>query len=272
MIPIKSPQEIEIMRQGGKILARVLEEVAKAIKPGVTTKELDRLAEGLIFSFGAVPAFKGFKGPSDKQPYPATLCTSINEEIVHVVPSDRILKEGDIIGLDLGILYPPEKCAACPLARQGCQGVPGLHTDMAMTLPVGKVSKEAQRIIEVTKKALELAISQVRPGNHLGDISFAIQEYVESRDFSVIRDLTGHGVGRQLHEKPDIPNFGKKGTGPSLQQGMTLALEPMVSAGSYKIKKTKDGFGYQIADGSLSAHFEHTVAITKDGGEILTTL
>lgn len=272
MIPIKTFQEIEIMRQGGKILAKVLDGVGEAIKPGVTTQELDRLAEGLIFSYGAMPAFKGFKGEKNEKPYPATLCTSINQEIVHIVPSERVLKEGDIIGLDLGILYPPEKCSTCPLANGGCQGVPGLYTDAAITLPVGKVSEDASKLIEVTKKALEIAISQVKPGNHLGDISFVIQQYIESEGLAVIRDLTGHGIGHQLHEKPEIKNFGQKGAGPLLKQGMALAIEPMTSAGSYKLKKTANGFGFQTDDNSLSAHFEHTVVVAKDGCEVLTHL
>lgn len=270
MIPIKTPQEIEIMRQGGKILAEVLDELKKEVKPGVKTEDLNRLAEGLIFKYGAAPAFKGFKGRKDDKPYPAALCVSVNEEIVHALPSERILKNGDVVSLDLGVLFPAERCATCPLSGGGCGRAPGLYTDAAITLPVGRISGEASRVVETVEKALELAIEQARSGKRLGDISFAVQSFVESCGLAVIRDLSGHGVGRELHEEPDIPNFGQAGTGPILKEGMTLALEPMVSAGSAKIKKSADGFGYQMADGSLCAHFEHTILVSGNGAEILT--
>jgi methionyl aminopeptidase len=264
MIKIKSQKEIEIMRQGGKILGSVLFAVAKEVKPGVTTEDLNNLAERLIYEQGALPAFKGFQG------YPASLCTSVNEEIVHALPSARALKEGDIIGLDLGVLWPPEKCGSC-FYNQGCDGQAGLYTDAALTVPVGTVSPQAVKIIEVARGALNAAIEEVRPGRKLSEISVAIQKYVEKESFSVIRELVGHGIGCELHEPPEIPNFAHSGFQDALlQEGMALAIEPMISAGSHKIKKSKDKFGFETDDKSLTAHFEHTVIVTKEGGEVLT--
>lgn len=276
MITIKSQQEIEIMQIGGRILAEILNQVAKEVKPGVTTAELNELAEKLIQKAGAIPAFKNF------QNFPAALCTSVNEEIVHAAPSERKLKEGDIIGLDLGILYPSsaslsgttegkpsERCSICPSAGH-CGGVRGLFTDAAVTVAVGKISAEAEKLIKVAEKALEIGLEQVRPGNYLGDIGHMVQKHVESEGFSVIRDLVGHGVGRELHEDPEIPNFGQPGTGIELKEGMTLAIEPMVAAGQSQVERVKGGFAYRTSDKSLAAHFEHTVVVTKDGCEILT--
>ena len=246
MIKIKSPEEIKIMAEGGKILASIMKELEKKVRPGITTKELDRFAESLILKSGGKCSFKGY------QDFPACLCTSINEEIVHAVPSNRVLKEGDIISLDLGILYK------------------GFHTDMAITIPVGKIDPEVQRLMRVTKKALKRGIKKVRPGNTFGDIGNTIQRYVESQGFNVVRDLCGHGIGRELHEEPQVLNYGKRRSGPEIKEGMVFCLEPMVTAGDWKIKKTKDGRGYETEDGSLSAHFEHTVAVTKKGPKILT--
>jgi len=266
MITIKSEKEIEIMAEGGKILARIMKELEKKVRPGIKTKELDRLAESLIScppkSFlptealakvGAAEdkikcSFKGYEG------FPTCLCTSVNEEIVHGVPSDRVLKEGDIISLDLGIFYN------------------GFHADMATTVPVGKVSPEVQRLIRVTKKALKRGIKKVRPGNTFGDIGNTIQRYVESQGFNVIRDLCGHGIGRELHEDPEVLNFGKRHSGEKIKEGMTFCIEPMVSMGDFKIKKSKDGYGWQTADGFLCAHFEHTVVMMKNGCKVLTEL
>jgi len=247
-IPIKTPKEISLMREGGRILAKVMKELEKEVRPGITTKELDNKAEELILKYGATPSFKGY------QNYPATLCTSINEEIVHVVPSERILKEGDIISLDLGIFYK------------------GFHTDMALTLPVGEVDPEVRRLIRVTKKALKRGIKKAKPGNTFGDIGNTIQRYVESQGFNVIRDLAGHGIGKELHEEPQILNYGKRKKGAKIKEGMVFCIEPMVSMGDWRIKKTRDGFGYQTADNSLSCHFEHTIAITKEGPQILTQI
>ena len=246
VIPIKTPEEIAIMAQAGQLLAKIIRELKAKIEPGLTTQELDKLAEELILKSGAKPAFKGYRG------FPASLCTSVNEQVVHAVPSKRELKEGDILSLDLGIVYQ------------------GFYSDMAVTLPIGSVSPEARQLIQVTKKALRKAMARVKPGKTIGDISFAIQKHVEADGFQVVRQLCGHGIGRQLHEKPDIPNFGQLHKGPELKTGMVLALEPMVVIGQPGIKKAQDGFGYQTADNSLSAHFEHTAAIISQGAQILT--
>ena len=253
MISIKTKEEIEILAEGGKILAKIMRELAKRVKPGITTKELDRLAESLILKSGGKCSFKGYKDNGYSAiPFPACLCTSINEEIVHVAPSERKLKEGDIVSLDLGIFFK------------------GFHTDTAITVPVGKISPEAQRLIRVTKKALKRGIKKVRPGNTFGDIGNTIQRYVESQGFNVVRDLCGHGIGRELHEDPKILNYGKRRTGEEIKEGMVFCIEPMVTMGDWKIKRTKNSFGYETQDGSLSAHFEHTIAVIKEGCRILT--
>lgn len=268
MITIKTTQEIEIMRQGGKILAMILGEVAKAVKPGITTKELNELATELIFAYGAKPAFLGHND------FPAALCASVNEVIVHSPPSSAKLKEGDIVGLDLGIQYPHKDCSGCFMVSN-C-GKPekkadGLYTDMAITVPVGKISKQTQKLIAVTKRALETGLEQVKPGNYIGDIGFAIHKYVEEENgFSVIRSLVGHGVGHAVHEPPNIPNFGNRGEGPEMKVGMTLAIEPMVAIGKHELVQSQDGHGYETKDKSITAHFEHTVAVTEKGYEILT--
>lgn len=246
MITIKTPEEIEIMAEGGRILSGIVREVAKMVKPGVTTKELDKVAEDLIFKFGAEPAFKGYED------FPATLCASVNQVIVHSLPSDYQLKEGDIISLDLGLKHK------------------GYFSDMAITLPVGKINPEKQRLIKVTKKALEKAIKKVKIGNTFNDISYTIQKFIESYGYNVVRELCGHGIGKQLHEDPQILNYAQKGREIKLEQGMVFCLEPMVTAGEWHIKKAKDGFGYETVDGSLSAHFEQTVALTKRGCQVLT--
>jgi len=246
MINIYTEKEIGVMAEGGKILAKIIREIAKQVKPGITTKHLDKVAEDLIFRFGAKPAFKGFNN------YPAVLCTSINEEIVHAVPSKRVLKNGDILTLDLGIRY-----------KNYC-------TDMAITLPIGKVDNRVKKLIATTKNSLEIAIKQCKSGNHLGDIGWVIQKYTEKSGFNVIRDLVGHGIGKSVHEDPQILNYGEKGTGLELVEGMVLALEPMICVGNYEIEKCADGFAYRTKDRSLSAHFEHTIAITKNGAKVLT--
>lgn len=236
------------MAEGGKILAKIMKELEGRVKPGIKTSELDRLAESLILKSGGKCSFKGYEN------FPTCLCTSINEEIVHAIPSNRVLKEGDIISLDLGILYK------------------GFHNDMAVTLPIGKVSPETRRLIRITKKALKRGIKKIRPGNTFGDIGNTIQRYVESQGFNVVRDLCGHGIGKEIHEDPQILNYGKRKTGPEIKEGMVLCLEPMVTVGDWKLKKSKDGFGYEAADGSLSAHFEQTIAVTKNGIKILTMI
>lgn len=253
MVNIYIEKEIEIMKQGGSILAKIIKKVAKHAKPGITTKELDKVAQDLIFSYGAKPAFKGFNN------YPAVLCASVNEEIVHAVPSDRKLKQGDLLTLDLGIRFPVNGTSR------------GYCTDMAITLPIGKIDKKLKKLIAATKKSLEIAIKQCKPGRHLGDIGWAIQSYVEKKGFNVIRDLVGHGIGKSVHEDPQILNYGKKGIGLELVEGMVLAIEPMIITGNWEIEKTEDGFGFRSKDYSISAHFEHTIAITKKGTKILTS-
>lgn len=247
MIKLKNLQEIKILKEGGKLLAAIMAEISSQVKPGVTTGSLNIEAERLIRKAGASPAFLKYLG------FPASLCVSVNEVIVHGVPGFYVLKEGDIVSLDLGIRYKE------------------LITDMAVTLPVGEISEKAQKLITVTGEALWLAIDQALPGNSIGDIGFAIQNYVASQGFNVIKDLVGHGVGYEVHEEPEIFNFGERGVGPELKEGMVLAIEPMVSAGDWHIKQLKDG-SFVTRDGSLAAHFEHTVAITKSGAEILTLL
>lgn len=246
MIPLKSPREILIMKEGGKILKEIIQELKKISKPGVRTKYLEKKCRELLNKRKVKPSFLNFEG------YPAVLCTSINEEIVHTLPSERILKEGDIFSLDLGIYFK------------------GYHIDMAVTVPIGKVLSETRRLIRVTKKALKLAIKKANINNTLGDIGSTIQEYVESQGFNIIRDLCGHGIGKKLHEPPQILNFGKPNQGETIKEGMVFCIEPMVTVGNYKIKKSKDGFGYETEDKSLSCHFEHTIAVTKKGPIVLT--
>jgi len=248
MITIKNKKEIEIMAEGAEKLSKIMRKLEKMVKPGVSTKELDKVAQDLVFKSGAESSFKGYGG------FPACLCVSINEQIVHGVPSERTLKEGDIVSLDLGLFYK------------------GFHSDMALTLPVGKVDFEKLRLIRVTKKSLKIGIKKARPGNKIGDIENTIQRYVESQGFNVVRELCGHGIGRELHEDPQILNYGKRGTGFELKEGMVLCLEPMVTVGDWRIKKGKDGFVYETLDGSLSCHFEDEIVITKDGCKVLTEI
>lgn len=246
MIILKSPREIAMMREAGRIAAHVHEELAKAIRPGVTTRELDALAEELITKAGAKPTFKGYHG------YRASICTSINHEVVHGIPSDRQLRDGDIIAIDLGVTYR------------------GYIGDSAYTWPVGQVSPEAKRLLEVTQQGLERAIEQCCAGKYLGDLGHAVQTHVESNGFSIVREYVGHGIGANLHEDPQVPNFGQPGTGVQLRAGMVLAIEPMVNTGSHQVKVLADQWTVVTADASYSAHFEHTVAITADGPQILT--
>lgn len=252
MITIKSKEEIKIMAEGGKILAEIMKELEKMVKPGISTNELNRASEGLVLKCGAKPSFKGYK--ADGKVFPDALCVSINEEIVHGVPSDRILKESDIISLDLGILWK------------------SFHSDMAVTLPVGDISSEARRLIRATKKSLKRGIKKTRPGNTFGDIGNTIQRHAESQGFGVIRDLCGHGIGREIHEDPQILNYGKRHKGEKIKEGMVICIEPMLAAGGWKIKKSGDGFGFETVDGSLSAHFEHTIAVMERGARVLTQL
>jgi methionyl aminopeptidase len=246
MINIRTPQEIEIMRQNNRLVAHVLQRLKEAIKPGITTEELDQLAERTIREAGATPAFKGYRG------YPASLCVSINEEVVHGIPGSRRLQEGEIVSLDVGVY------------RNGYYG------DAAITVPVGKVSEQAARLLEVTQQALAKGIEQATHGNRLLDIAHAIQSWVESQGFSVVRDFVGHGIGRALHEDPQVPNFGPPHHGPRLRPGMVLAIEPMINVGTWEVKILEDGWTVVTADKSLSAHFEHTIAISDGKPDILS--
>lgn len=246
MIPLKDELDLEKLRISGRILARVMNRLREFIDVGIATSEIDKLAEELIRQEKAEPAFKGYKG------FPSTICTSINEEIVHGIPSLRRLKEGDVLSLDLGIKYK------------------GYFADAAVTIGVGKIEQKLKKLIDVTKAALGVGIKQARPQNRLFDISFAIQNYVERNGFSVVRQFVGHGIGKSLHEEPEIPNFGQAHSGPVLKSGMVLAIEPMVNMGTWESKILNNGWTAVTEDGLVSAHFEHTVAITDRGPEILT--
>lgn len=248
MVILKSSWEIDLIRKSGRIVAEALARLTKLVEPGITTLDLDRLAEEYILKRGAKPAFKGYRG------YPYSLCASVNEQVVHALPSERKLKEGDIVSLDLGSI------------------VDGYYGDAAVTVPVGQVSDEANRLIDVTQESLRRAIDTVHPGGRLSDISHAVQAAVEAEGFSVVRLFVGHGIGRSLHEEPQIPNFGPPGHGPVLKTGMVLAIEPMVNAGSPDVMILEDRWTAVTCDGSLSAHFEHTVALTENGTEVLTSL
>ncbi|MEN6371203.1 MAG: type I methionyl aminopeptidase [Armatimonadota bacterium] len=247
MIKIKSQEEIEKMRVAGRLVAQTLEAVVASIIPGKTrTIDLDILAEYLITEHGGTPSFKGYNG------YPASICTSVNEEVVHGIPGDRILQPGDIVGLDLGAI------------------VNGYHGDSTVTAPVGEVSDEAKNLLKVTRESLFKGIEMAKAGNRIGDIAHAIQVYAESRGYSIVRELVGHGIGSRMHEDPQVPNYGKPGHGEVLRPGMTLAIEPMVNVGDYRVKQLSDGWTYITKDRKLSAHFEHTVVITDGKPEILT--
>lgn len=247
-IILKSPREITQMRGAGRVVAAVLEEVGKKVRPGITTAELDDIAVSEVKKRGAEASFKGYRG------FPASICTSVNEEVVHGIPGSRVLQEGEIISLDFGALMN------------------GFHGDAAVTVGVGKISTEAQKIIDATRGALQAGIAAARIGARLGDVSAAIQSYAEARGFSVVREYVGHGIGRELHEDPQVPNFGVTGEGPVLQKGMTMALEPMLNAGGWRTRVAEDKWTVVTADGRLSAHFEHTIVIDENGPGILTKL
>jgi len=246
VITIKTDAQINLMRRAGKIVAETLEFVEKNLKPGMMTAEIDRIAEEFILSKGAKPAFKGYHG------FPAATCISIDDEVVHGIPGKRVLVEGQIVSVDLGAIFD------------------GFYGDSARTFPIGEISEEKKKLLEVTKRSLEVGIAEVRAGNKLGRVSNAIQRSAESAGFSVVRDLVGHGIGRAMHEEPQIPNFGLPGTGPVLKKGMTLALEPMLNIGDWHTRVGDDRWTVFTADGSLSAHFEHTIALTDAEAEVLT--
>jgi methionyl aminopeptidase len=248
VIELKSAREIGLMRAGGHILADVVDHLRETVKPGLSTLEIDEDVEAFIRSRGALPAFKGYRG------FPATVCISINEEVVHGIPSaHRRIKEGDIVGLDLGCI------------------VEGYYADCAFTLAIGDVPPKVQQLLDITRESLDAAIAECRAGRRLSDVSHAVQAHVERHGFSVVRAFVGHGIGRALHEDPQIPNFGDPGRGPQLRPGMVLAIEPMVTMGSWEVKVLDDGWTAVTRDGSLAAHFEHTIAVTDDGPEVLTS-
>jgi methionyl aminopeptidase len=247
-IMVKSKEDLAAMRRAGQVAAQALQTVVQAIRPGITTRELDRIAEDRIRQLGGVPSFLGYRG------FPASICTSVNDEVVHGIPGPRKLRTGEIVSVDLGAV------------------VDGFHGDLAVTVPVGDVSAPIARLLQVTREALEIGIGAVRPNGRLGDVSAAIQKYVELHRFSVVREFAGHGIGRGLHEEPQIPNFGRPGNGVSLRPGMTLAIEPMVNMGTAEVMMDPDGWTVRTRDRKPSAHFEHTVAVGEDGPIVLTGL
>ena len=246
MIPLKSPKDLIMLKRSGAILASVMNKLQVALKPGMTTLDIDLLSEKLIRKEKALAAFKGYKG------FPGTACISVNEEIVHGIPGERVILEGDIVSIDLGVNYE------------------GFFSDMAVTLPVGKVDAQKLKLIDIAKQSLAIGIKQAQVGNYLTDISHSIQSFVEAAGFSVVRQFVGHGIGIALHEEPEIPNFGRPGLGPLLKSGMVLAIEPMINLGSWECEVIQNGWTAVTSDGSASAHFEHTVAVTDQGPVILT--
>lgn len=245
-IRIKTPGELETLRDAGKILARIVAQIKSSLKIGMTTRDIDQIAEKLISEEGVLPAFKGYHG------FPACACISVNEQVVHGIPGERVIKAGDIVSIDMGIVHQ------------------GYFSDMAVSVGLGELDVRRQKLLDVTRQALYKGIAQARSGSRLGDLSHAIQAYVESKGFSVVRDFVGHGIGRELHEDPEIPNYGHPGTGPVLRPGMVLAIEPMVNMGGYQTKMLEDGWTVITADRKPSAHFEHTIAVTEDGPVVLT--
>ena len=249
VIELKSSSELNALRKAGRYAAQVLKAVGDNVRPGVSTKYLDDIAVKEISSLNVKPGFLGYRG------FPAATCVSINNELVHGIPnSKRILEEGDIVTIDLGLISE------------------GFYGDIARTFAVGKITPDVQRLLDVTSKALDKAIEQVKEGNRIGDLSWAVQSFVENQGFSVVRDYVGHGIGRKLHEEPSVPNFGKAGTGPRFSKGIVIAIEPMVNMGSYKVRTLKDGWTVVTEDGKLCAHFEHMVALTEKGAEVLTKI
>ncbi|HEU5299478.1 MAG TPA: type I methionyl aminopeptidase [bacterium] len=248
MIILKTADELERMRRAGVLAAEALAEVARAVRPGVTGSALDRVAEAFIRDHGGVPSFKGYRG------FPASVCISVNDEVVHGIPNGRPLRDGAIVSIDLGAV------------------VEGFHGDTAVTLPVGEARPELRRLLAVARESLYKGIEVVRPGRSLGDVGAAVQRHAEAAGFSVVRDFAGHGIGRHLHEEPQVPNFGEPRTGAALRAGMTLAIEPMVNLGGYEVVMDGDGWTVRTRDGKPSAHFEHTVAVTEGGGEVLTAV
>lgn len=256
MSSIKSREEIEILREGGKRLARILTSLAVEVRPDISAEVLDALARRLIAESGDTPSFLNYRGKEDKIPFPAALCVSVNDEVVHGIPrEDKVLRDGDIVGIDLGLRHR------------------GLFTDAALTVAVGEVDAEKEQLIAVTQKALAVGVGAVRAGATTGDIGYAVESFVKQQGkFGMVRDLAGHGVGHAVHESPLVPNYGKRGEGARLEAGMVLAIEPMLTLGGEKVVLAADGFAYRTKDGSVSAHFEHTVVVTERGCEVLTKI
>jgi len=254
VIIYKSPEEVDRMRRAGRIVAGTIDRVTKAVRPGVTTAELDAVAEAYILEQGATPSFKGYGGSGGRMPFPASICTSLNDEIVHGIPSrKRVVAEGDLLSLDFGAVWD------------------GFHGDSAVTLIVGEApSAEAEKLVRATEEALDAAVSQIRPGARLSDIGAAVQQVAEGAGFSVVREYVGHGIGRDMHEDPQIPNYGEPGRGIRLKPGLVIAVEPMVNVGGWETRLLADDWTVVTEDGSLSAHFEHTIAVTEHGCEVLT--
>ncbi len=246
MVTLKSPREIETMRRSGKITSKVLTDLMKAARPGVTTGFLDEMAENGIRELGGIPTFKGYHG------YTASICTSVNDEVVHGIPSDRVLKDGDLLSIDIGTTFE------------------GYVSDSAVTVPIGNISRNAERLLDVTQECLMIGIAHMQRGNRVGDIGDAVQRHAESHGYGVVRELVGHGVGTSMHEEPQVPNYGSAGTGALLRPGLVLAVEPMITEGEHAVEILKDGWTVVTADGKLAAHFEHTIAVTEGGPKILT--
>lgn len=251
-ITIKSPKELQLMRDAGAVVAQTKVRLIENILPGVTTLELDRIAEEEMRGLGAIPSFKGYMGGVGASPFPGSVCVSLNEEIVHGIPGARVLKEGDVVSVDVGAI------------------IGGFHGDSAFTVGVGEMADEARRLIDAAREALRAGIAQVRVGARVGDVSAAVQRCAEGLGFSVVRQYVGHGIGRALHEEPQVPNYGAPGRGPLLRKGMTIAIEPMLNVGGWETARLDDGWTVVTADGSLSAHYEDTVAVTEEGAEVLT--
>lgn len=246
MVTLKSAREIETMRRSGKITAQVLTDLMHAVRPGITTRALDDIAERGIRALGGVPTFKGYNG------FPGSICASVDAEVVHGIPGSYVLREGDLLSIDIGTTLD------------------GYVSDTAVTVGVGTISAEAQRLLDVTQECLMHGIAAMQKGNHVGDIGAAVQRHAEANGYGVVRELVGHGVGRAMHEEPQVPNYGKPGSGPELRPGLVLAVEPMITQGDYRVKVLKDGWTVVTADGKLAAHFEHTIAVTEEGPKILT--
>ncbi|MEK7560947.1 MAG: M24 family metallopeptidase [Patescibacteria group bacterium] len=269
-ITIKTTKDIALIREGGRLLAGILHELVEAARPGISTGELDAIAERRIKAASGAPAFKGYRAKGSRAVFPATICTSINDEAVHGIPRpDRILAVGDIVGIDIGMRWP-EMTSKEKRVKSKEKERTGLYTDMAVTIGIGRIAPEAEKLLRITAEALEIGIRAARPGGHTGDIGHAVQQHLKKHHYGIIRNLAGHGVGYELHEEPLIPNYGAPGTGAELKPGLVIAIEPMATIGDWRVRLDRDGWTFKTADHSLAAHFEKTIAVTKNGVEVLT--